>query len=276
MLPNLTSIDVEYDDDLEWLQGFRGATLTKLESTTFRCESGQIGDFLGAFGSVVSTTSAQHTLSSFRFYTPSSWDPSYLALLPFKELKELEIEFSCYDGCSSKVDDDIITLLAQAMPKLESLKLGGTPCRTRTGVTVQGLIALASRCIHLSELRIHFLGDSLVEVATIAEDISLTSDETVVRRDDCGLKHLQVGRIPIPPGSAVRIALSLLQIFPRILKVEYVTPEWKEVARTIEDSRRIGIFVGRAGEPIIFGGHQWLTAVYPTAGVGTGGLSGSA
>lgn len=31
-LPNLVTIDVEYDHDLNWLQGFRGATLEKLES----------------------------------------------------------------------------------------------------------------------------------------------------------------------------------------------------------------------------------------------------
>ena len=34
-LPNLTVIDVEYDD-LNWLPGFREATLEKLESVTFR------------------------------------------------------------------------------------------------------------------------------------------------------------------------------------------------------------------------------------------------
>jgi len=34
-LPNLTSIDIEYGDDLNWLQGFRGARLEKLESVTF-------------------------------------------------------------------------------------------------------------------------------------------------------------------------------------------------------------------------------------------------
>ncbi|KAF9786371.1 hypothetical protein BJ322DRAFT_1108227 [Thelephora terrestris] len=258
MLPNLNSIDVEYDGELDWLQAFRGATLEKLESTTFTCKSEQIGDFLGAFASVALTTSAQNSLSAFKFYTSHSWNPKYTTLLPFKQLTELEIEFSCDDGCSSRVDDDVITLLAQAMPKLVSLKLGGEPCREPNDVTVYALITLASRCLHLSELRIHFSGDSLVDMATDAEGVSLTNDEPVVRREDCGLTHLEVGRIHIPPRSAVGVAHSLLQIFPRILKVKYDTPEWKGVARTIEDFRRIGIFVGRA------------------ARVGTGGLSGGA
>ena len=64
-LPNLTSIDVEYNDDLDWLPGFRGAMLGKLGVVTFRSESEQIGDFLTAFESVALTTSAQNTMKGF-------------------------------------------------------------------------------------------------------------------------------------------------------------------------------------------------------------------
>lgn len=62
------------------------------------------------------------------------------------------------------------------------------------------------------------------------------------------MTDLEVRVIPIPPGSAVRIALSLLQIFPRVLNVGSDDPVWKSVAGTIEDFRRIGVFVGRAGK----------------------------
>jgi hypothetical protein len=64
-LPNLTDIDVEYDYDHDWLEGFRGATVEKLASVTFHCEFDAIDGFLEAFERVALTISAQNTLSSF-------------------------------------------------------------------------------------------------------------------------------------------------------------------------------------------------------------------
>jgi len=244
-LPNLIKIDVEYRDDLNWLRGFRGAKLEKLESVTFRPDSGLDDNFLECVGLAAS---AQNTLSSFRYYTSRSWDPDYRSLLPFKQLKELEIEFSCGGGCSSKVDDDIIMNLAGAMPKLEILRLGGAPCRTRTGATVSGLISLASRCPNLSKLCIHFQASSLVHAATSAVTPAAVDDEPVVRRKDCALTDLEVGETPIPAESALTVALMLLQIFPRIFRVDYTNREWDTVAETIEDFGRIGAFVHRSGK----------------------------
>ena len=241
-LPNLRRIDVEYDH-LDWLRGFRGGALEKLEEVLFLSKSEQVGDFLGAFESVALTTSIQNTLSTLKFYTRHSWNPNYSSLLSFKQLKELEIEFSCYDGCSSKIDDDTIASLAGTMPKLEVLRLGHAPCRTPTGATVNGLIDLACRCPNLSKLCIHFQAASLVEAATSAVTQSPTSGELPIRRKDCALVDLEVGEIPMSAGSALTVALILLHIFPHILKVKYVSREWKAVAETITDFRRIGTFV---------------------------------
>ena len=138
-LPNLAAIDVEYSDDLDWLQVFHGAKLEKLEKVAFHTESDNIGDFLGAFENTILATPAKNTLSELRFCTSRSWNPNHSSLLSFNQLKNVEIEFSCEGGCSSRVDDDIIVGLARAMPKLEVLQLGGAPCATRTGVTVKGL-----------------------------------------------------------------------------------------------------------------------------------------
>jgi len=247
-LPNLVDVDVEYDDYLYWLQGFHGARLEKLESACFRCYSKQIGDFLGEFERVALTTSAHNTLSSFRFCTSRSWNPNYSSLLSFKQLKELEIEFSCNGGCSSRVDDDVIISLARAMPKLEILQLGGAPCKIPTGVTVNGLICLAYRCSRLSKLRIHFQVTSLVRTATSAATESPSNDGTVVRRGNCALTNLEVGDIPIPVQSAFTVALILLQIFPRISDVEFTNGEWRTVAETIKHFRQIGAFVHRSGK----------------------------
>ncbi|KAF9643055.1 hypothetical protein BDM02DRAFT_3264243, partial [Thelephora ganbajun] len=99
VLPNLTRIDVEFSHGHDWLQGFRGASLGKLASVTFRSESNSIGNFLETFESVTLTTSASATLSTFTFYTSRPWRPNYRSLLPFTQLEELVIEFSCERGC---------------------------------------------------------------------------------------------------------------------------------------------------------------------------------
>jgi len=246
-LPNLTSIDVEYDNGLNWLQGFRGATLEKLESVIFRTEANDIGDFLGAFKSVALTTSIKNTLSQFGFGTSRSWNPSYSSLLLFNQLEKIEIQFSCKGGCSSKIDDNIIVSLGQAMPKLEILCLGRTPCAAPTGITVNGLVALACHCPRLSILRIHFQVASLVEAATSATT-PLPSGEPVVRLEDCALTKLEVGKTPIPARSGLTVAHILLHIFPRLLNIKYTNQDWKTVEETIQDFRRIGGFIHRTSK----------------------------
>jgi hypothetical protein len=242
-LPNLIFIDFEYDDHLEWLQGFRGAVLEKLDWVCFRSESEQIGDFLEAFENVALTTSAPAALRLFEFCTSQPWNPNYRSLLQFTRLEQLDIEFSCHNGCSSRVDDDIIISLAQAMPKLKILRLGGTPCRTPTGVTIDGLIALACRCPQLSELRIHFEATSLAQVATGAGAPSSSGEGTAVRREDCGLTDIEVGDIPIPEGSTLAVAITLLQIFPHLLNVAYSEMKWQKVVETVKLFKRIGTLV---------------------------------
>jgi len=246
-LPNLVSIDIEYDGDLNWLQGFRGATLGGLGLVVFRTGANVIGDPLGAFESVALTTSAKDTLLGFRFFTSRPWNPNYSALLSFNQLKEVEIVFSCGGGCSSRVDDDTIIDLARGMPKLEVLQLGRTPCQTPTGITVNGLINLACRCPHLLKLRIHFQAATLVEAATSATAPS-PSDEPAISRKDCALTDLEVGGTPIPARSGSTIAHILLQIFPHILNIKYTNHEWKLVAETVKDFRRIGGFVHRSSK----------------------------
>ena len=247
-LPNLTHIHLEYDDHHDWLQGFRGMAFEKLESVHFRSGSKQIGDFLGEFESVALTTSIKNTLSTFTFYASCSWDPNYSSLLSFKQLKILEIGFSCSGGCSSTVDDQVIITLAKAMPKLETLRLGGAPCGTSTGATIDGLIDLTSRCPRLSALRVHFQADNLIDAATNATTVPSLDSEWEVQREGCALTELEVGYIPIPPRSTSTLALILLQIFPHILNVKYNNREWETVAETVKKFRQISTFVHHRGE----------------------------
>ena len=209
VFPNL----VEYDHDIDWLQGFRGAVLGKLASVTFRPGFRSTCDFLEAFESVALTTSVTATISKFRFYTSHPWGPNYRSLLPFTQLTELIIESPCGGVCSASVDDDIIATLARATPKLETLQLDGPPCREiPTGVTAEGLADLAHRCPDLSVLRIHFQGASLSTPPVVGGMAPNTGPGAPQR--DCAVKEVEVGFIPVVEESVTIVALNLARISP--------------------------------------------------------------
>ena len=236
VLPNLTTIVIEYNGGHGWLQGFHGATLGKLTSITFLTGSSEIGDFLEAFKSVALTTSITETLSEFVFYTMQPWRPNCRSLLPFTQLKELTLQFSCGDGCSSTIDDSIITDLAQAMPKLEILRLGARPCQTPAGVTIKGLTALAHHCLRLSQLCIHFQITSL-DLPVIPQVAPAV--ESTTPQEYCALMDLEVGNIPISEESASMVALALLRIFPRLHFIRCDRLRWMKVMGAIRVSKKL-------------------------------------
>ena len=238
-LPNLTQIEIYYDHDHGWLQAFRGATLEKLTSITFHCRSHPTGDFLEAFESVALTTSIPMTLSEFVFCTSLSWKPNYRSLLPFTQLKGLIIDFVCnasQHDCPSAIDDDIITDLARALTKLETLQFGNRPCMVPTGVTTKGLVALACYCPHLSSLSIHFrvatLGLSKIPRAT-------PRSQPTTHRKDCALTYLDVGSMHLPEESTLVVTQTLLRIFPYLCDIGYADQSWRKVANAFTISKRL-------------------------------------
>jgi hypothetical protein len=67
----------------------------------------------------------------------------------------------------SRVDDNTVINLSQAMPKLQNLSLGSGPCDQFTGgATAKGLVALAHNCPNLSSLCVHFQVASLSDPPT--------------------------------------------------------------------------------------------------------------
>ena len=236
VLPNPTEMDLEFNHERDWLQGFRGASLGKLVLVSFFSDSSSIGDFLEAFESVALTTSIPATLSTFIFNTSRQWRPNYRSLLSFTQLVELTINFSCEPSCSSRMDDDTVAELAQAMPKLEILRIGESPCKTPGGITIEGLSAIAHYCPLLRELSIHFQLASL-DPPNIPE-FSLIGEPTTLQKD-CALTALYVGDMPMPEQSALMVALTLIRIFPHLNRVEHTDDEWAEVADAINNSKTL-------------------------------------
>ena len=239
-LPSLTTIRVSYDDRHNWLRGFHGATLGSLLSVSFSARPASIGPFLEDFKSAALTSSIQNTLSSFEFLTQRPWNPDYSSLLVFKQLTRLVIEFSCSAGCSSGVDDDVVTSLAHAMPKLEVLYLGGQPCQATTGITLKGLVTLACRCPKLSKLRVHFRVREWVEVANNLELPVLSAQATIIPKTSCALTCLQVGETPILERDIFAVALILVQVFPQINSVLFIGRRWEAVEEYIRLIKQIG------------------------------------
>ena len=236
VLPSLTRLVIIHEQNGDWMRMFHGATLGKLQVVTFFFDSGQIDGCLEAFERLALPASAHDTLSDFYFHTTWSWNPNYSSLLPFTQLTSLLIEFSCNDGCSSSVNDGVITNLARAMPKLERLQLGQAPCQTPSGATVKGLATLAHYCLRLSILRIHFQAASLDPLAIPGV---ASGGEPTTPRENCALADLEVGGIPVPEGSALMIALTLLRIFPRIDNIWHFGGGWGKVADSISRSKRL-------------------------------------
>ena len=243
-LPNLTQLVIICDNQGCWPQLFHEATFGKLEFVTFYPQSEQLGDFLETFERAALSSSIQNTLSTFRVSTISARNPNYSSLLPFTQLVHLAIESSCNRGCSSRVDDDIVISLSRAMPKLQFPRLGDPPCEeSRTGATVNGLVALALHCPNLQDLCIHF------------QVVSLSAPPATpgIDRNTCGSwtgrgLTLIVGGIVLPEGSVLVVALTLLRIFPRI---EYIgslgeDERWEQVADAIQVSKKI---VDCSGKP---------------------------
>jgi len=235
-LPNLTELKITCANEVNWPRLFQRATFGKLESVTFHCGSGEIGDFLGTFERAALSSSVQNTLSVFHLSRPYLWNPNYSSLLPFTQLVNLVVQFSCDYGCSSTVDDDIIISLSRAMPKLRALRLGGGPCREfAIGATAKGLMALALHCPDLLYLCIHF------QVVSLSTPLASPGRKTEHSGSwaGCALREIVVGETVVPEESVSTVALTLLQIFPRVENIDSDEEGWEKVKDAIYTSRRI-------------------------------------
>jgi hypothetical protein len=142
--------------------------------------------------------------------------------------------------------DNDVDLLTQAMPRLEHLAVGGSPCHVRSQITFKSLYTISHRCPQLTTLLIHFNPASFI--AKVKADCE--SGNVALGRWDypssflCSVTTIDVGSIqPLAQESntACIMALGLLRVFPRLEELEYhYLHDWSSINNMIQVCRRIG------------------------------------
>ena len=175
---------------------------------------------------------------SFAAFEPCDLTPRILTPLHnFGSLARLSVTSPCDPiRCKSRLTDGALAQLAEALPQLVELFLGGVPCGSPArGITLAGLHPLSVHCIHLETLQVHF---SALDIPTdIPEDaLSKASDQPPLSH--CPLFRLVVGELPVSASakSPLIIAYFLRQMFPRLSKIWRTVTDspWKEVQEHVD------------------------------------------
>ena len=98
-------------------------------------------------------------------------------------------------------------------------------------------MALSLHCQKLSSLCVH------LQAASLGESPGIPGTDpnvgTAASWTDYALARLVVGETPVPEGSTMVIALTLLRIFPRLDCILFTDEEWGEVLNVVNRSREI-------------------------------------
>lgn len=177
---------------------------------------------------------------SFAVFKPCNLTPRVLSpLVKFRSLTRLSITSPCDPAqCKSRLTNDALAQLAEALPRLVELFLGAAPCGSPArGITLAGLRPLSTHCVHLETVQIHF---SALDIPTDIPDDALTnsSDQEPLSPNHCHLFQLVVGALPvsISENSLLIVAYFLRQLFPRLSKIVWTVSDspWAKVQEHID------------------------------------------
>ena len=124
--------------------------------------------------------------------------PNYRSILRFRQLEQLTVESSCGHDCTSTIADDIVIRLARAMPKLEYVWFGNSPCKTPTGVTAKGF--RPSLIIFRVFLVFQVPGLDTSEIPQVTSGGGPT-----IPREDCALACLRAGDTHVPEETTLML-----------------------------------------------------------------------
>ena len=251
VFPSLRILDVKYNGDLTWLKLLPAIDNPSLTSIFVQCSGSDVAHFMEAFQLITTGCGMHERVQQFRVRGHDEFKitPRTIACtFSFKNLTFLKMLSECSaTSCQTlHLTDNDIDLLTKAMPRLESLALGGEPCRVRSKITFKSLYAISRRCTRLTTLQIHFDPASfVVKVEMDSMDVALgLPDLKTPSSGSCPVTRIDVGYIPVPDESnaCYVIGLGLLGVFPRLKKVGYNDEDWEDIDELIGVCQRMGHF----------------------------------
>ena len=161
----------------------------------------------------------------------------------FQNLTHLWITAHCPDEDDDqyifRLNDDDVTNLAVALPRLEFLSLGA-PCPKNTcTTTIACLLQISVHCVGLKELEFHFNSTRIVDdLENISKDPQLQELRLLPK---CTLSCLYVDEIPLAldePGLEI-MANGIIVIFPSLTCCVGKRRGWVEVSNGIRELRKL-------------------------------------
>ena len=210
LFPSLEALGIDGEAALEWLSLFEAANNGTLP-------------WIMAGGS----------LSALSYHHPTLPvdSPLITRVLPFAGLTDLFLSMECFmRPCVSKFTDQDVERLAIALPRLEALTLGGSPCSDDTcPTTVRSLLFLSVHCTKLRHLNIHFRMANLR--ADMLDLLSYAYSQGLQSKPKCPLEALVVWemRPELADNDPMLISIGMLMIFPSLVKFSTMSPAWAKV-----------------------------------------------
>ena len=162
-----------------------------------------------------------HTLYIAKFPDPII-DPSFTSVIQtFRNLVDLEVTVNCRGGqCVFKLNDENVSELAAALPRLSFLFLG-PPCDKNTcATTVAWLLQISIHCTRLQTLEIHFNTTNIAyDLKNISED-PLFQESRSLRK--CTLSRLNVHKmlLTLDKSAFETVARGMVAIFPDLVRCD--------------------------------------------------------
>ena len=253
VFPSLRLLNVECNGDHAWLKLLPAIGSPVLTSIFVECLGLDVAQFMNAFKLITAECHMQERLQEFRIQSQDEFkiSPEIISCASsFKNLTSFKVLSECSRVCQTfDLTDSHIDLLTKAMPRLESLAIGGEPCGIPSQITFKSLYTISRLCPRLTSLRIHFnpmLFVSNVDSDSGSRDVDLgLPDHPTPLPDLCSVTVIEVGNTPLPSedNTSYIMALGLLGVFPKLEKIQYDDAEWEEVDELIGVCRRMGRFV---------------------------------
>jgi len=221
LFPSLEALDIDGEAALEWLTLFEAAINNTLP-------------WIMAGGSLPAL--------AYRHPILPIDSPLITRVLPFTGLTDLLFSMECFmRPCVSRFTDQDVERLAIALPRLETLTLGGSPCGDDTcPTTVRSLLFLSVHCTKLRHLNIHFRMANLR--ADMLELLGYAYSQGLQSKPKCPLEALVVWemRPELADYDPVLISIGMLMIFPSLVKFSTISPAWAKVEVMLKIFGQIG------------------------------------